>query len=202
MDAYAGRGGGRGGGEGSIGGRSSGFGGAGGRGFRGTAENAKTKLCTRWLQGDCRFGERCNFAHGETELRGSSGGPEPGGGGGGGGGPGRGYAPGGRGGGRGGSGGYQGQYQGRGGGYPGRSYEGGGYQQPGYGGGNNYDAPMSYMPQSHAPQETRENWVQRGCPVPGPNGWTEYRSQDTGEAYYNNSHSGLTQWEKPHDWSQ
>ena len=23
----------------------------------------------RWLNGDCRFGDRCNFAHGETELR-------------------------------------------------------------------------------------------------------------------------------------
>ena len=25
--------------------------------------------CDRWMQGDCRFGDRCNFAHGETELR-------------------------------------------------------------------------------------------------------------------------------------
>lgn len=58
-------------------------------------------------------------AHGETELRNSAGGPEPGGGGG----PGRGYAPGrGGGGGRGsgGPGGYPGQFQGRGGGYGGR----------------------------------------------------------------------------------
>lgn len=23
----------------------------------------------RWMNGDCRFGDRCNFAHGETELR-------------------------------------------------------------------------------------------------------------------------------------
>eukprot|EP00955_Chlamydomonas_euryale_P059856 357516-Chlamydomonas_euryale.AAC.16 len=79
-------------------------GGGGGRGrgragFRGTAENSKTKMCTRcglstgddrrpscsppapilwccvnlvrfaWLDGDCRFGDRCNFAHGEHELR-------------------------------------------------------------------------------------------------------------------------------------
>ncbi|GAX86155.1 hypothetical protein CEUSTIGMA_g13568.t1 [Chlamydomonas eustigma] len=43
--------------------------GAGRSGFRGTAENAKTKLCNRWMQGDCRFGDRCNFAHGEVELR-------------------------------------------------------------------------------------------------------------------------------------
>ena len=26
-------------------------------------------LAFRWLNGDCRFGDRCNFAHGETELR-------------------------------------------------------------------------------------------------------------------------------------
>lgn len=29
----------------------------------------QTKLCTRWMSGDCRFGDRCNFAHGEHELR-------------------------------------------------------------------------------------------------------------------------------------
>eukprot|EP00955_Chlamydomonas_euryale_P067573 359869-Chlamydomonas_euryale.AAC.39 len=23
----------------------------------------------RWLSGECRFGDRCNFAHGEHELR-------------------------------------------------------------------------------------------------------------------------------------
>jgi hypothetical protein len=26
-------------------------------------------LLCRWLNGDCRFGDRCNFAHGEAELR-------------------------------------------------------------------------------------------------------------------------------------
>lgn len=82
-----------------------------------------------------------------------------------------------------------------------QGYEGGGYQQPAYGGHNNYDAPMNYMAQP--PQQTRDHdWVQRGCPVQGPNGWTEYRSQETGEAYYNNSHTGLTQWERPQEWAQ
>eukprot|EP01025_Chloroclados_australasicus_P050829 TRINITY_DN589_c0_g1_i2.p7 TRINITY_DN589_c0_g1~~TRINITY_DN589_c0_g1_i2.p7 ORF type:complete len:282 (-),score=27.43 TRINITY_DN589_c0_g1_i2:5034-5879(-) len=38
-------------------------------GFRGTPDNAKTKLCMRWSAGECRFGDRCNFAHGEHELR-------------------------------------------------------------------------------------------------------------------------------------
>eukprot|EP01025_Chloroclados_australasicus_P012927 TRINITY_DN16183_c1_g2_i6.p1 TRINITY_DN16183_c1_g2~~TRINITY_DN16183_c1_g2_i6.p1 ORF type:complete len:226 (-),score=28.53 TRINITY_DN16183_c1_g2_i6:395-1009(-) len=26
-------------------------------------------MCMRWMSGDCRFGDRCNFAHGESELR-------------------------------------------------------------------------------------------------------------------------------------
>ncbi|KFM24953.1 Zinc finger CCCH domain-containing protein 36 [Auxenochlorella protothecoides] len=43
---------------------------SGRKGFRGTEENSKTRLCTRWLEGNCRFGNRCNFAHGEAELRG------------------------------------------------------------------------------------------------------------------------------------
>eukprot|EP01024_Parvocaulis_polyphysoides_P046770 TRINITY_DN441_c0_g5_i2.p2 TRINITY_DN441_c0_g5~~TRINITY_DN441_c0_g5_i2.p2 ORF type:complete len:309 (-),score=67.85 TRINITY_DN441_c0_g5_i2:928-1854(-) len=57
----------RSGGFGGNGGR--GGGGAGGGGFRGTPENAKTKMCLRWMKGDCRFGDRCNFAHSESELR-------------------------------------------------------------------------------------------------------------------------------------
>eukprot|EP01023_Acetabularia_acetabulum_P064903 TRINITY_DN8525_c0_g1_i2.p2 TRINITY_DN8525_c0_g1~~TRINITY_DN8525_c0_g1_i2.p2 ORF type:complete len:280 (+),score=69.95 TRINITY_DN8525_c0_g1_i2:255-1094(+) len=44
-------------------------GGGRGMGFRGTPENSKTKMCMRWKNGDCRFGDRCNFAHGEAELR-------------------------------------------------------------------------------------------------------------------------------------
>lgn len=44
-----GAGGGRGGPRGGVGGGGGGGGGSdGGRGFKGTAENAKTKLCTRW----------------------------------------------------------------------------------------------------------------------------------------------------------
>lgn len=38
-----------------------------------SAENSdpafRTKLCTRWLQGSCQYGDRCNFAHGEEQLR-------------------------------------------------------------------------------------------------------------------------------------
>ena len=40
------------------------------RGFRGTSENAKTVLCTRITSPEgCRFGDRCNFAHTEIELK-------------------------------------------------------------------------------------------------------------------------------------
>lgn len=40
------------------------------RGFRGTAENAKTVMCTRFISPEgCRFGDRCNFAHAEVELK-------------------------------------------------------------------------------------------------------------------------------------
>lgn len=34
-----------------------------------TQAPAKALPSCRWLNGDCRFGDRCNFAHGETELR-------------------------------------------------------------------------------------------------------------------------------------
>jgi len=93
------------------------------RGFRGTSENAKTKLCMRWMSPEgCRFGDRCNFAHGEHELRKlpPRSGAGPGGG-----------RGGGRDGGRGGYGGYGGWQEGYGdnrgpGGYD-DYYRGGGY---------------------------------------------------------------------------
>mmetsp|Transcript_24936 Transcript_24936/g.85336 ORF Transcript_24936/g.85336 Transcript_24936/m.85336 type:complete len:115 (+) Transcript_24936:181-525(+) len=38
--------------------------------FRGSEDNAKTVLCTRFMSPmGCRFGDRCNFAHGQHELR-------------------------------------------------------------------------------------------------------------------------------------
>lgn len=33
------------------------------------ANNFKTKLCDNFTKGSCTFGEKCNFAHGEEELR-------------------------------------------------------------------------------------------------------------------------------------
>eukprot|EP00775_Hariotina_reticulata_P006716 gene6716-6937_t len=170
----------------------------GGRGFRGTAENAKTKLCTRWMSGDCRFGDRCNFAHGEQELRslpprddfagrgrGGYGGPPPG----------------------------RGSYGGRGMGYGGgrgRGYDdyygggGGGYGQGGYGapqdpyGGGYGAAPGGYGGPPRGPGE--DPYARQGQPVHGPSGWVAYRAPDTGETYYHNHNTNITQWERPAEW--
>jgi hypothetical protein len=35
----------------------------------GPASNFKTKLCENFNKGSCTFGDRCHFAHGESELR-------------------------------------------------------------------------------------------------------------------------------------
>lgn len=165
------------------------------RGFRGTAENAKTRLCTRWLEGECRFGDRCNFAHGETELRGppssqergyNSYGNRDGGGG-------RGYGGRGHGGGRGynqqGFGGPEDMYGGGGrggyGGAPAGGYGGPGRMDGGYGGAGG-------MPESQ--------WAAQGYPEPGPNGWIMYKVKETGEPYYHNHQTNQTVWERPADW--
>lgn len=29
----------------------------------------KTALCTNWANGECKYGKKCNFAHGQAELR-------------------------------------------------------------------------------------------------------------------------------------
>lgn len=164
------------------------------RGFRGTAENAKTKLCTRWQAGDCRFGDRCNFAHGEDELRalpprddfgrgrGGFGAPRGGGYGG------RG-APGAYGGGRGR--GYEG--------YGAQAYGGGGYGgYPGYGA----PEPHGYYAQPREPMPARapeDPFARQGFPVNGPAGWVAYRTGE-GEVYFHNFTTQVTQWERPVEW--
>ncbi|GAB4816101.1 hypothetical protein N2152v2_003147 [Parachlorella kessleri] len=166
------------------------------RGFRGTEENAKTKICMRWLAGSCTYAERCNFAHGEEELR-----QLP---------PRSPSAGGGRGRGRGGRGGYdvnmgyregpgpqystggagrgQGSFSGGRGGP--RPYENGG-SGAGIGGGGGGSRP----PRDH------DAWVASGKPVSGPEGWTQYETPDTGEKYYHNQQTGVTTWEKPTCWA-
>lgn len=184
---------------------SGGYGRGGRGGFRGTAENAKTKLCNRWLQGDCRFGDRCNFAHGEHELRAlpprenGAGAPAPAagrggyGGGRGGRGPGYGY-----GGGPGGPGGY-GPQGGRGRGYDdyyqGGAY-GGGYHQAPYQGGYGYGDPAA---RGGAGWEAQPAAPYNSGPIPGPAGWTAYRTPE-GEVYFHNSRTNSTQWEAPAEW--
>eukprot|EP00200_Dunaliella_tertiolecta_P000914 CAMPEP_0202366592 /NCGR_PEP_ID=MMETSP1126-20121109/17139_1 /ASSEMBLY_ACC=CAM_ASM_000457 /TAXON_ID=3047 /ORGANISM="Dunaliella tertiolecta, Strain CCMP1320" /LENGTH=158 /DNA_ID=CAMNT_0048961667 /DNA_START=5 /DNA_END=480 /DNA_ORIENTATION=+ len=145
------------------------FRGGGSAGFRGTAENAKTKLCNRWMQGDCRFGDRCNFAHGEQELRPLTGG---------------GFDMGaitmedlGE----------EGQAGAMGGGY-------------GYGpqGGYGMDAGAGFQANPEVLQQ--EAYAQSGFPTHGPNGWIRYIAKDTGEPYFHNHKTGITQWERPQEW--
>mmetsp|Transcript_11982 Transcript_11982/g.24102 ORF Transcript_11982/g.24102 Transcript_11982/m.24102 type:complete len:153 (+) Transcript_11982:84-542(+) len=135
------------------------------RGFRGTAENAKTKICMRWQNGECRFGDRCNFAHGDDELRQLPPRHDAG--------PGRG-----RGRGR-----YGDYHNSRDDGYGGGRGRGHHHHQGGYREGS----------------AEHQAWVQSGCPVPGPNGWTQY-STPSGEKYYHNSNTDETQWDVPVDW--
>ena len=37
--------------------------------LRGRAIHRTQSLCCRWQEGRCTFGERCNYAHGEADLR-------------------------------------------------------------------------------------------------------------------------------------
>lgn len=67
---------------------------------------------------------------------------------------------------------------------------GGMYDQGGYGG---YGAPYGGGPGGG-----------RGgpaAPLHGPNGWTMYRDPQSGDYYYHNHNTGLTQWERPADWT-
>eukprot|EP01025_Chloroclados_australasicus_P038933 TRINITY_DN4018_c0_g1_i4.p3 TRINITY_DN4018_c0_g1~~TRINITY_DN4018_c0_g1_i4.p3 ORF type:complete len:317 (-),score=46.36 TRINITY_DN4018_c0_g1_i4:1871-2713(-) len=225
----------------------------GGRGFRGTPENAYTKMCMRWMAGECRFGDRCNFAHSEAELRRShpraredeygppyqdggrngfhprensysegrggyrDGSRDP---------PRREYDdyPGSRGeraplygGSRGGysrdgvpprsGSGYDGRderdYPGRGDGSreyvpPSRS----GADERGGGGGNARPKDDNFRPDySEKPEGmTDEVWAGSGYPVPGPNAWWRYTTEQ-GEHYYHNYRTKETTWDKPEGWT-
>lgn len=135
----------------------------------------------RWEAGNCRFGDRCNFAHGDTELRNlpprspTGGGAPP---------------PGGRG-----RGGYRDDYG------PPR----GGSSAPPRGGGGGRGGPPRGGPLDARAAAAgingmdREAWIASGCPVQGPKGWTQYKAED-GEKYYHNSISQETTWETPQDW--
>ncbi|CAK0782697.1 hypothetical protein CVIRNUC_005892 [Coccomyxa viridis] len=165
------------------------------RGFRGNAENAKTKLCMRWKNGHCRFGDRCNFAHGEEELRrlpprGNGYGQGPGSFSGGdfrgAGFEGSGQASMGPAFGGGGMRSAAGGFQGAG---PGSGL--GGAQMGAYGGGT--VRPGAARGGMHAPPQQMPYARQ------GPEGWTEYRAQD-GQFYYFNHHTKENTWDKPACW--
>ncbi|CAG9465457.1 unnamed protein product [Pedinophyceae sp. YPF-701] len=168
-----------GGGRGYGGGRGRGYGGRGG--FRGTPENAKTKICRRWQDGHCAFGERCNFAHGEHELR-SLPQQESGGGG------------------RGGRGGYGGRGRGYGGGYGNtggyNNWGGQGYEQAGFGVGGRGGPPQGYGGGGQYQQQPPT----ANQPAYGPNGWVMYIDAESGDPYFHHPDIPTTQWEQPAEW--
>lgn len=136
-------------------------------------------LNDRWQNGECRFGDRCNFAHGETELRSLPPRDAPG--------PGAG----------------RGRGRGRGGGYEGNSYRDdyrsahhGDNGAPGSGVG-----PQGYPQELYARPSARDHakWVASGCPIVGHGGWTQYQT-DKGEKYYHNKNTDVTQWDPPAEW--
>eukprot|EP00887_Chlorella_sp_A99_P000051 scaffold16.g51.t1 len=152
------------------------------------AENAKTQICLRWKNGECRFGDRCNFAHGEDELRTL---------------PPRTPSAGGAG-------------RGRGRGAPaGVQQQGGRLIDPAVaapGSGQGYGRTLAAArPSSGAAQHRQpppngritsseySAWVASGCPIKGPNGWMQYKTE-SGEHYYHHLEHELTQWEAPADW--
>jgi hypothetical protein len=67
----------------------------------------------------------------------------------------------------------------------------GGYAGPRDGGGRPYAGP---------PGGQEDVYARQGFPVQGPNGWVAYRTQDTGEVYYHNHNTNVTQWDRPGDW--
>ncbi|KAL6771649.1 hypothetical protein ACKKBG_A27235 [Auxenochlorella protothecoides x Auxenochlorella symbiontica] len=145
---------------------------SGRKGFRGTEENSKTRLCTRWQEGNCRFGNRCNFAHGEAELRGL---------------PPRSRGPSG------------GPYSQVGPGAGPGTWQG--HQQT-HGPGSNSSSGTPAADHAAKPEKMtdREVWVASGCPVAGPNGWTQYQTPD-GEHYFHHRERNETQWDPPAGWT-
>lgn len=84
-------------------------------------------------------------------------------------------------------------------------YGGGGYGQPGYGAVQGYGAPQDpygggggYGGPPRGPAE--DPYMRQGAPVTGPNGWIAYKTPDTGETYYHNHQTNVTQWERPQEW--
>lgn len=102
---------------------------------------------SRWQEGNCRFGNRCNFAHGEAELRGL---------------PPRSRGPSG------------GPYSQVGPGAGPGTWQG--HQQT-HGPGSNSSSGTPAADHAAKPEKMtdREVWVASGCPVAGPNGWTQYQ---------------------------
>ena len=80
-----------------------------------------------------------------------------------------------------------------GGGYPQMGgYQGGYDQPPGMGG---------YEQHRVGGMRPEDQWAaQQKMPQSGPNNWCLYRTPDSGEVYYHNHATGVTQWDRPAEW--
>ena len=176
------------------------------------------RLCQRWQQGHCRFGDRCNFAHGHQELRRPPGGA------------------------RSDASRLYGQVSTEQALEAGRLVHTPGLKLccsqlgtgigalPGYQGGMAPNFGMGAFPELQRQQvppagpfpgqpdllglqsslqnpafvglgsaNDNEMWIRQGRPVPGPPGWTAYTTEQ-GEVYYHHAPTNSTTWERPLEW--
>merc|ERR1712217_343346 len=120
-----------------------------------------TKLCLRWANGECRFGDKCNFAHGETELRRLSG--------------------------------NNGLLD-----LNDRTLKNQ-FDEFKYNGRYIYDIPN--FGSFGFTLERRRPFNVGPSAIHGPCGWTAYHDPATGDPYYHNHNTNITQWERPAEWS-
>lgn len=76
----------------------------------------------------------------------------------------------------------------------------GGHPPDGGAGGAAGPGAAHALAQLHPPGGEEDVYARQGFPVQGPNGWVMYRTQDTGDIYFHNHNSQLTQWQRPADW--
>merc|ERR1712224_528178 len=121
----------------------------------------------RWANGDCRFGEKCNFAHGEKELR---------------------YL-------------YRTQKS--------LKTSNGNTNEKFFIEHNetsNFSSKTNFKGYLHSSSftddcgDTMRAYEAYPC-IWGPGSWVEYYDKATGDPYYHNYNTQITQWERPSKWS-
>jgi len=93
--------------------------------------------------------------------------------------------------------------------YPGRLFDPHSTNGGGYNGGGSpaplmgqNSGPLHIPAASHGINGSGSDYYNTdpGLPQDGPNGWTMYRDPKSGEPYYHNHNSGITQWKCPDEW--